>query len=117
MQGGRGVKIVIFVALQCKVTKNPRKTEDAWGKSFSRPPGGPEEQRTYELRTRLSSTLFRLTLIVQGRYDRQVQARIHKEIQSRLRSDSVSAIKGLSWLKHLGFTLGISSNDAYSPHQ
>ena len=54
MQGGRGVKIVIFVALQCKVTKNPRKTEDAWGKSFSRPPGGPEEQRTYELRTRLS---------------------------------------------------------------
>ena len=66
---------------------------------------------------RRSSTLFRLTLIVQGRYDRQVQARIHKEIQSRLRSDSVSAIKGLSWLKHLGFTLGISSNDAYSPHQ
>ena len=56
MQGGRGVKIVIFVALQCKVTKNPRKTEDAWGKSFSRPPGGPEEQRTYELRTRLLAT-------------------------------------------------------------
>ena len=54
MQGGRGVKIVIFVALQCKVTKNPRKTKDAWGKNFSRPPGGPEEQRTYELRTRLA---------------------------------------------------------------
>jgi hypothetical protein len=33
--------------------KNRRKTEDAWGKSFSGPPRGREEQRTYEQRTRL----------------------------------------------------------------
>ena len=53
MQGGRGVKIVIFMALRCKVMENTRKTEGAWGKSFSGPPRGPEEQRTYEQRTRL----------------------------------------------------------------
>ena len=53
MQGGRGVKIVIFMALRCKVMKDPRKTEDVWGKSFPEPPSGPEEQRTYEQRTRL----------------------------------------------------------------
>ncbi len=50
---GRGVKIVIFMTLRCKVMKNPRKTEGAWGKSFSGPPRGPEEQRTYEQGTRL----------------------------------------------------------------
>ena len=33
--------------------ENTRKTEGAWGKSFSGPPRGPEEQRTYEQRTRL----------------------------------------------------------------
>ena len=54
MQGGRGVKIVIFMALRCKVMENTRKTAGAWGKSFSGPPRGPEEQRTYEQRTRLS---------------------------------------------------------------
>ena len=48
MQGGRGVKIVIFMALRCKVMENTRKTAGAWGKSFSGPPRGPEEQRTYE---------------------------------------------------------------------
>ena len=53
MQGGRGVKIVIFMALRCKVMENTRKTAGAWGKSFSGPPRGPEEQRTYEQRTRL----------------------------------------------------------------
>jgi len=53
MQGGRGVKIVIFMALRCKVMENTRKMEGAWGKSFSGPPRGPEEQRTYEQRTRL----------------------------------------------------------------
>ena len=56
MQGGRGVKIVIFMALRCKVMENTRKTEGAWGKSFSGPPRGPEEQRTYEQRTRLPTT-------------------------------------------------------------
>jgi len=60
MQGGRGVKIVIFMALRCKVMENTRKTEGAWGKSFSRPPRGPEEQRTYEQRTRLQEKLFLL---------------------------------------------------------
>jgi len=33
--------------------ENTRKTEGARGKSFSGPPRGPEEQRTYEQRTRL----------------------------------------------------------------
>ena len=53
MQGGRGVKIVIFMALRCKAMENTRKPAGAWGKSFSGPPRGPEEQRTYEQRTRL----------------------------------------------------------------
>src|SRR5271166_5873176 len=44
---------LIFMALRCKVMENTRKTEGAWGKSFSGPPRGPEEQRTYEQRTRL----------------------------------------------------------------
>lgn len=60
MQGGRGVKIVIFMALRCKVMENTRKTEGAWGKSFSGPPRGPEEQRTYEQRTRLPEGRHRL---------------------------------------------------------
>ena len=61
MQGGRGVKIVIFMALRCKVMENTRKTEGAWGKSFSGPPRGPEEQRTYEQRTRLFVRRFSLS--------------------------------------------------------
>jgi hypothetical protein len=61
MQGGRGVKIVIFMALRCKVMENTRKTEGAWGKSFSGPPRGPEEQRTYEQRTRLAEHAVDLT--------------------------------------------------------
>ena len=60
MQGGRGVKIVIFMALRCKVMENTRKTAGAWGKSFSGPPRGPEEQRTYEQRTRLAARLVHL---------------------------------------------------------
>src|SRR5271157_4291131 len=62
MQGGRGVKIVIFMALRCKVMVNTRKTEGAWGKSFSGPPRGPEEQRTYEQRTRLAEHAGRFTV-------------------------------------------------------
>ena len=57
MQEGRGVKIVIFMALRCKVMKNTRKTGGAWGKSFSRPPRGPEKQQ--RLKTRLEQARYR----------------------------------------------------------
>ena len=60
MQGGRGVKIVIFMALRCKVMENTRKMAGAWGKSFSGPPRGPEEQRTYVQRTRLDARRLRI---------------------------------------------------------
>ena len=69
MQGGRGVKIVIFMALRCKVMENTRKTAGAWGKSFSGPPRGPEEQRTYEQRTRLLAQRLRLTAQGAKHYD------------------------------------------------
>ena len=44
MQGGRGVKIVIFMALRCKVMENTRKTAGAWGKSFSGPLAAPKNK-------------------------------------------------------------------------
>jgi len=58
-----------------------------------------------------------LTLVGQGRYDRDGKACNYKEIQTRLESDDLSTINDLTWLEHLGLTLGISSNDAYSPYQ